>query len=59
MSPAAPSGGWLTLLAAPLAVKLVLAFASTPRGPAFNKILGDTAKFQLVLAALSALGCLL
>lgn len=59
MSPAAPSGGWLTLLAAPLAVKLVLAFASTPRGPAFNKILGDTAKFQLVLSALSALGCLL
>lgn len=59
MSPAAPAGGWVVLAAAPLAVKLVLAFATTPRGPAFNAILASTAKFQLVLAALAALGCLL
>lgn len=57
MSPAAPEGGWVTLVAAPLAIKLVLAFATTPRGPDFNRILAATARFQLVLAALVALGC--
>lgn len=57
MSPAAPDGGWVALAAAPMAVRLVLAFATTPRGPAFNAILGATAKFQLALAALAALGC--
>lgn len=57
MAPAAPDGGWVALAAAPLAVKLVLAFASCPRGPAFNTILANTAKFQLVLAALVTLGC--
>lgn len=57
MSPAAPDGGWVTLAAAPLAVKLVLAFATCPRGVAFNRILANTAKFQLVLAVLVALGC--
>lgn len=55
MSPAAPAGGWLTLAAAPLALKLVVAFAGTPRGPAFNQILAGTARYQLVLAALVAL----
>lgn len=57
MSPAAPAGGWVTLAAAPLAIKLVLSFATTPRGPDFNRILAATARFQLVLAALVALGC--
>lgn len=59
LAPAAPDGGWVALAAAPMAVKLVLSFATTPRGPAFNAILGATAKFQLALAALAALGCLL
>lgn len=59
MSPAAPDGGWVALAVAPLAVKLVLSFATTPRGPDFNRILAATARFQLVLAALVALGCLL
>lgn len=59
MSPAAPDGGWVALAAAPMAVKLVLAFAGTPRGPAFNRILAATAQYQLVLAALAALGGLL
>jgi 1,4-dihydroxy-2-naphthoate octaprenyltransferase len=59
MSPAAADGGWVTLAAAPWAVRQVLAFATTPRGPAFNAILAGTAKFQVLLAALAALGCLL
>ncbi|MCR6632516.1 MAG: UbiA family prenyltransferase [Magnetospirillum sp.] len=59
MSPAAPGAGWVTLAVAPLAVKLVLTFAGTPRGPQFNRILGATARFQLVLAVLAAVGCLL
>lgn len=59
MSPAAPDGGWVALAAAPMAIKLVLSFATTPRGPAFNAILAATAKFQLALAALAALGCVL
>lgn len=59
MTPAAPHGGWVALAAAPMAIRLVLSFATTPRGPAFNAILGRTAKFQLVLAALAAVGCLL
>jgi len=57
MSPAAPDGGWVALAAAPLAVKLVLSFATAPRGPEFNRILAATAKFQLLLAALVAVGC--
>ncbi|MGE5477307.1 MAG: 1,4-dihydroxy-2-naphthoate octaprenyltransferase [Bacteroidales bacterium] len=57
MAPAAPEGGWVALAAAPLAVRLVLDFATTPRGPDFNRILGATARFQLVLAVLAALGC--
>ena len=59
MSPVAPDGAWVALAAAPMAVRLVLAFATTTRGPAFNRILAATARFQLVLAALAALGCLL
>jgi 1,4-dihydroxy-2-naphthoate octaprenyltransferase len=39
-----------------MAVRLLLAFAATPRGPAFNAILAGTARFQLLLAALLALG---
>jgi 1,4-dihydroxy-2-naphthoate polyprenyltransferase len=45
--------GWLELVAAPLAVKLVWDFSTKPRGPAFNGILAATARFQLVLAVLS------
>jgi 1,4-dihydroxy-2-naphthoate octaprenyltransferase len=59
MIPAAPSFGWLALLAAPMAVRLILAFATQPRGPAFNAILGATARFQVFLALLMAAGCLL
>lgn len=57
MLPTAPAGGWVALVAAPLAIKLVLAFATQARGPAFNRILAATARFQLVLAALVTVGC--
>jgi 1,4-dihydroxy-2-naphthoate octaprenyltransferase len=59
MSPLAPAGGWVALAVAPLAVRLVLAFATQPRGPAFNAILGATARFQLFLAVLMAVGVML
>lgn len=57
LSPAAPEGGWVALAVAPQAVKLVLAFAAEARGPAFNRILAATARFQLLLAGFVALGC--
>ncbi|MBC7906186.1 MAG: 1,4-dihydroxy-2-naphthoate octaprenyltransferase [Rhodospirillaceae bacterium] len=47
---------WVALAAAPLAVKLVWDFATQPRGPAFNRILAATARFQLALAVLAVLG---
>lgn len=56
LAPIMPVGAWLTLLAAPWAVRLLLAFAATPRGPAFNALLAGTARYQLVLAALLAAG---
>ncbi|MBR9971643.1 1,4-dihydroxy-2-naphthoate polyprenyltransferase [Magnetospirillum sulfuroxidans] len=56
LSPMMPVGAWLCLLAAPMAVRLLLAFAVTPRGPAFNAILAGTARFQVLLAVLLALG---
>ena len=56
LAPFMPVGGWLALAAAPWAVRLVLAFATTPRGPAFNALLAGTARYQLALAALLALG---
>jgi 1,4-dihydroxy-2-naphthoate octaprenyltransferase len=57
--PAGPAGGWLTLAALPLAVGLIRRFVTEPRGPAFNAILGGTARLQLVFAALLAVGLLL
>lgn len=56
LSPLMPTGAWVALLAAPWAVKLLLAFAVTPRGPAFNGLLAGTARFQLALSALVAAG---
>lgn len=56
MAPFAPPGAWLSLLAAPMAIREVVAFAGHPRGPAFNKILAETARFQLLLAAMVAVG---
>lgn len=56
LSPLMPAGAWVALLAAPWAVKLLLAFAATPRGPAFNGLLAGTARYQLVLSALVAAG---
>ncbi|CAA7626611.1 1,4-dihydroxy-2-naphthoate octaprenyltransferase [Magnetospirillum sp. UT-4] len=54
-----PAGaGWPVLLAAPEAVRLILAFAREPRGPGFNRILAQTARYQLLLAGLAALGLL-
>lgn len=60
--PALPVGtakGWLALCALPMAVWLILRFAGRPRGPEFNMILADTARFQLMLALLIAVGVLL
>jgi len=51
-----PGGAWACLLASPWAVRLVLAFATTPRGPAFNALLAGTARYQLLLASLLGLG---
>lgn len=59
LGPGAPDGGWVTLAVAPEAVRLILAFASQPRGPAFNRILAHTARYQLLLAALFAAGTML
>lgn len=56
LSGAAPDGGWVALAVAPEAVRLVLAFATEPRGPAFNVILAHTARLQLILAALVCVG---
>jgi 1,4-dihydroxy-2-naphthoate polyprenyltransferase len=49
--------GWLLgLLALPWAVLLVRRFVSSPAGPAFNELLADTARLQLVLGALICAG---
>ncbi|EME70901.1 1,4-dihydroxy-2-naphthoate octaprenyltransferase [Paramagnetospirillum caucaseum] len=58
-SPLGPKGGWLCLGALPLALWLILRFATRARGAAFNAILASTARFQLVLAALVSLGVML
>jgi 1,4-dihydroxy-2-naphthoate octaprenyltransferase len=55
-SPLGPHGGWLALLALPMVAHLTVRFATQPRGPAFNAILAATAKLQLVVAALVAVG---
>jgi 1,4-dihydroxy-2-naphthoate octaprenyltransferase len=59
MAPTAPDGGWVCLAAAPLAIRLIIDFATRPRGPAFNAILAATARFQVMLAVLAAVGTLL
>ncbi|MBF0267574.1 MAG: 1,4-dihydroxy-2-naphthoate octaprenyltransferase [Alphaproteobacteria bacterium] len=59
MPPLGPSGGWLVLLLAPLAYKLLRDFLMLPRGPAFNSILAATAAYQMAFACLLALGALL
>ncbi|KIM00087.1 1 4-dihydroxy-2-naphthoate polyprenyltransferase [Paramagnetospirillum magnetotacticum MS-1] len=58
-SPLGPKGGWLCLVALPMALWLILRFATRARGPAFNAILAATAQFQLLLAGLVGLGILL
>jgi 1,4-dihydroxy-2-naphthoate octaprenyltransferase len=55
-SPWGPPGGIITLGAAPLALFLFRRFVSEPRGMAFNAILAATARLQLVLAGLLAIG---
>ncbi len=55
-SPWGPPGGILTLGAAPLALFLFRRFVTEPRGPAFNSILAATARFQLLLAVVLAVG---
>lgn len=57
VSPAAPAGAWVSLLALPVGIKLVADFATRERGPAFNRILAATAFYQLLLAGLVAVGC--
>ncbi|MEW7977374.1 MAG: 1,4-dihydroxy-2-naphthoate polyprenyltransferase [Candidatus Sedimenticola endophacoides] len=52
----APGGGWLVLLALPPALSLVRRFASSPLDAGFNRILADTARLQLLYAALLCLG---
>ncbi len=54
--PAGPHGGWVSLMALPLALTLIRRFVSEARGAAFNAILAATARLQLVVAALLALG---
>lgn len=55
-SPWGPPGGILTLGVAPLALFLFRRFVTEPRGPAFNSILAATARFQLLLAGMLAIG---
>ncbi len=55
-SPAGPERGWIALLALPLALRLIRRFATEARGPAFNLILGHTARLELVVATLIAVG---
>ncbi len=57
--PLGPAGGWMVLLLAPLAYKLLRDFLMLPRGPAFNRILAATAAYQMAFACLLALGALL
>jgi 1,4-dihydroxy-2-naphthoate octaprenyltransferase len=54
--PSGPPGGWLTLGAVPIAVGLIRRFVTEDRGPAFNAILGGTARLQLIVAGLLAVG---
>ncbi|RAU22107.1 1,4-dihydroxy-2-naphthoate octaprenyltransferase [Paramagnetospirillum kuznetsovii] len=58
-SPWGPSGGILTLGAVPLALFLFRRFVGEARGPGFNAILASTARLQLIVAALLAVGVVL
>jgi 1,4-dihydroxy-2-naphthoate octaprenyltransferase len=58
-SPFGPSGGWLVLAALPVAIRLVRRFDSLERGPAFNLVLAQTARYQLLLAVLILIGSML
>jgi 1,4-dihydroxy-2-naphthoate octaprenyltransferase len=49
-------GWYVPLLALPWALLLVKRFATWPVDPAFNRLLGDTARLQLLLGALLCLG---
>ncbi len=51
--------GWLVLLALPIALKLLHRFATQPGGPAFNRILAQTAQLQLAYGLLLSIGLLL
>lgn len=56
VGPTGPAGGWLVLGALPMAVGLIRRFATEERGPAFNIILGTTARLQLLISGLLTLG---
>lgn len=52
-------GHWLVLAALPEAIRLVHCFVTTPRSPEFNRILAHTARCQLLMAVLFAVGAML
>jgi 1,4-dihydroxy-2-naphthoate octaprenyltransferase len=59
--PALGAAGWTALAgwaAAPQAVAILQRFLRTPAGPALNGVLSDTARLQLVFAALVCAGVL-
>ncbi len=55
---AAVPGAWLALIALPLAVRLVRAFAAETGGAGFNGLLARTARLQVLYGALLAAGLL-
>jgi len=57
--PTGPAGGWLTLAALPMALGLIRRFVTETQGPAFNQILGATARLQMVVALLLTVGVVL
>lgn len=56
LPPLGPSGGWLSLSLLPMAFRLVRDFSTLPRGPALNRILAMTARYQLFFSLLLAIG---
>lgn len=46
---------WPAMAVLPVALWLIYRFAADPPGPAFNRLLANTARFQLGLAALTAM----
>ncbi len=59
LAPQISPGGWLVLIALPLALRLLYRFISEPPGPAFNQILAQTAQLQLAYGLLLSGGLLL